>query len=110
MQELAATETSFTSAYALAVAACAGQEHRDNYDWRRFGPEPSLTRTSRQRLADVFVKQLFRKGFVRKAAVQTFLYFGLRFVEPHAPELQWLYEHLDDNQSRELLVNLIAFR
>jgi FkbM family methyltransferase len=110
MSTLEATQTSFTSAYALALAAYAGQVHRDNYDWRRFGPEQSVSRSSRQKLAAVFAKPLLRKGFVRVGDVQTFLYFGLRFVEPHAAQLQWLYEHLDENESRELLVKLIAYR
>jgi FkbM family methyltransferase len=110
MQALDAAEASFTSAYAIALAACAGQDHRDNYDWRRFGPEPAQPRSSRQKLADVLVQPLLRKGFVRVGDVQTLLYHGLRFAEPHADQLQWLYEHLDEHESRDVLVKLVAFR
>ena len=110
MQTLAATETSFISAYAMALAACAGQDHQDNYDWRRFGPEASRPRSSRQKLADAFVKPLVRTGFVRVGDVQNLLNQGLRFAEPHAPHLQWLYEHLGEDESRKVLVSLIAFR
>jgi FkbM family methyltransferase len=110
MQTLDATEVSFTSAYAMALAACAGQNHRDNYDWRRFGPEMSLPGSSRKKLADVLVKPLSRTGFVRVGDVQMLLNYGLRFAEPHAAQLQWLYEHLDEEESREVLVSLIAFR
>lgn len=33
-------ETTFLSAYGECVAACAGNDHRDNDDWRRFGVAP----------------------------------------------------------------------
>jgi len=35
---------------------------------------------------------------------------GLSFAEPHAASLQWLYEHLDEDESRQLLVSIIAYR
>lgn len=110
MDRIGATEPSFLSAYATTLARCAGNDHDDNYDWRRFGPAPSLTRTSRQKLAGLLLKRLRRAGFVRAGDVSLSLGYGLRFAQPHATELAWLYQRLDDDESRELLVQLIAFR
>jgi len=72
MQTLDATEASFTAAFASALVACAGKIHTDNYDWR-FGPEPALVRSSRQKLAKVLLRPLLQKGFVRVGDVQELL-------------------------------------
>ena len=60
------------------------------------GRSSHVPRSSRQKLADVLVKPLLRTGFVRVGDVQKFLNQGLRFAEPHAAQLQWLYEHSDE--------------
>ncbi len=65
MERNNATELSLPSAFATTLARCAGNDHQDNYDWRRFGPAPTLTRTSWQKLAGTLLKRLRRAGFVR---------------------------------------------
>lgn len=99
------------SDYALALAACAGNDHADNYDWRRFGsaPERPATRSWRKRLAAAWRQRLGR-GLVPARDVELALWAGLRFVEPHLDDLQWLHDHLDEAESRWLLVQLFCFR
>jgi FkbM family methyltransferase len=35
---------------------------------------------------------------------------GLRLVEPHTANLQWLHAHLNDEESRDILASVLAFR
>jgi FkbM family methyltransferase len=100
----------FLAAYAIFLADCAGADHRDNYDWRRFGRVDAPHPTPGQRLGAAFKKQVRGAGLVRLADVKTLLHFGLRFAAPHIDNLQWLYERLADEPSRDLLARIIAYR
>lgn len=82
-------------------------EYSDNYCERRFGPEP-ISRVDRLKRTCRIAWR--RTGWIRgKWAVQP---------PPHAldawtrriPELEWTYNRLDDEISRRLLVDLVAFR
>lgn len=112
MHPSAGSKGSFLSDYATALAGCAGHDHQDNYDWRRFGPQETSppTHTWGQRLAARRNKRLHRTGFVSLDEVDRLLTQGLQFIEPHAANFQWLYERLDDHDSRQLLVELVSFR
>jgi FkbM family methyltransferase len=103
-------ECSFLAAYAMVLAESAGRDHRDNHDWRRFGPEERRPRSWQAKLEDSKRGLWRRAGYASVEDAKSVLFQGLHFAEPHAAHLQWLYDRLADDQSRDLLARLIAFR
>ena len=92
--------------YSHLLAGAPGADLRDNYDADRFGPEQSI----HCGLKDVLRVLLQTFGVTSVGEAQQTVQKGLRFVEPHLADLQWLYANLADDESRDLLLSLAAFR
>ena len=109
MQE--ANLTSFFGDYNQMLFESIGNYYEDNFDIRRFGPErgigSSRIRSSASRLA---FQLLAKSGLVRKKLMFASLKRGFSFVQTCLANLEWLYDHLADEESRKLLVQLIAYR
>jgi FkbM family methyltransferase len=90
--------TDFKSQYNQALVEARRNAFRDNYDHRRFGATP---RRRVRRLLRDSVESLSRA-------------FGLhsesRIIAEESTALASLYSRLDDDASRELLVQLLAYR
>jgi FkbM family methyltransferase len=72
----------------------------DNWDYRRFGPEPEPG--IRTRIVSGLRDALVRMGVYRNRAL-------IRLLDDVA-QLQWLYDRLQDVESREWMVQVLAFR
>lgn len=103
--------TNYFDDYADFVDQSLGNHFEDNYDYVRFGPlvPPQLTpyRKIRKNLgalkrAGITLLQGGVQASTRKRA--------LDFVSPNLPQLEQIYHSLQDQQSRDLLVKLMAFR
>ena len=94
-------KASFLSHYNETLTAAIPADFTDNHDADRFGPR-SFTKQLRGRVAKV-AAGLF-KGTDRTVAS------GMEYVTPHLTELEWLYARLADEESRDILVRVIAFR
>jgi FkbM family methyltransferase len=103
--------SSFLGDYNRMLFDSVGRHYRDNFDTRRFGPEPpDGPRSIRTRASMALSRLLAGVGLARTRAVLPLIKGGLHFVQPHLAELEWLYAHLADQESRDLLVSLIAYR
>lgn len=99
--------SSFLGDYKRMLFDSVGNNYGDNFDTRRFGPE----RLSIRHSASILVSQLLSKaGLARTKIVFSLLEGGISFVQPCLADLEWLYRHLADDQFRELLIQLIAYR
>lgn len=98
----------FLSDYTRIVTKAIPAEFPDNYDAYRFGPESAKEKLRSLRYA--IRRKLAEMGLVTASAARKVMLSGKLFVAPHLPDLEWLYEHLEDQESRDLLVSLIAFR
>lgn len=97
---------SFLLDYAQVLASAIGADCKDNYDSDRFGPEKTLRQGAKETL-----RRLLRKvGLTSTGEAQQTVQVGLRFIEPHLSDLEWLYSNLSDEKSRHWLSNLAAFR
>lgn len=94
-------KASFLTGYTQAITAAIPAEYTDNHDADRFGPR-SFTKQMRGHLAK------FGSFFFKR--VERTVDSGIDFVTPHLAGLEWLYSRLDDEESREILVKVIAFR
>ncbi len=103
--------SSFLGDYNLMLFDSVGNNHRDNYDTRRFGPKRRGDLSSiRNSVSRLFSQLLLRAGLARTRVVFPLLKGGISFVQPYLAGLEWLYQHLADDESRKLLVQLIAYR
>lgn len=101
----------FFGDYSRMLFDSVGNNHRDNFDTRRFGREPRGDLSSIRSAASRLVSQLLAKvGLARTRMVLSLINQGISFVRPHLADLEWLYHHLADDESRKLLVQLIAYR
>lgn len=98
--------SSFLSAYMGLVARSLGNDFDDNHDTDRFGPAPRIRRSVRQTVR----RTAGRMGWVTTGLVRQTLDQALVLVEPLLRDLEWCYAHLADEESRELVVKLLAFR
>lgn len=97
---------SFLYDYAHVLAGAIGADYKDNYDSDRFGPENKLHQGAKE-----ILRSLSRKaGLTSTGEARQTVQVGLRFVEPHLSDLEWLYSNLSDEESRRWLTNLAAFR
>jgi FkbM family methyltransferase len=98
----------FTARLITALFDAQWQDHRDNHDEFRFGPAPPETLRVRLGRASHRIAASF--GFRRRDAVCTINTAALEQWAPLFPDLDWLYETLADDVSRDLLVQLVAYR
>jgi FkbM family methyltransferase len=83
-------------------------EHNDNYDFLRFGP---LKRAVTYQSIIIKIRKHIQKyrlhsSFVINRSSYSALHNWLEFE----PELEWVYSNLEDLDSKQLLINLIAYR
>jgi len=99
--------------YCRVLAEAIGADYADNYDAGRFGPLPSESKSPKSKLGDFLATFGLAiegaKAMSVKQAGNT-VERGLDFVEPHLSGLEWLYSHLADEESRDILVKLSAYR
>lgn len=102
--------------YKLVVSHSLLNDLNDNYDGDRFGWPENLT--SRNTLQPTRLKSVLKslpKRSVRKLLEIVAPRFldnrtATLWVKPYIRELQWIYDNLEDEQSRSLLVSLLAYR
>jgi FkbM family methyltransferase len=94
----------FTARLKAELADNIGNRHADNYDVLRYGPEQiSWTRRVRHALplAGLY-RLLLRSGFVDRIL--------MRRIRDYLEDLEFFHEKLADEDSRRLLVKLVAYR
>lgn len=90
----------FSSALQLTFKEGMGNSLSGNWDYRRFGPE--LQAGAMQRL-----KESIRSTFL---AMGIFPMGSFRKIKANEANLGWLYDRLADDESREILVKVLAYR
>jgi FkbM family methyltransferase len=90
---------SFMRDYLAEARAAGPNDWLDNWDEQRNGPFPRDSQT----LAGALRKYLRTKTLVT-------MYRAWRFVRPYRAQLEWLYNNVADDESRNWIVKLTAFR
>jgi len=100
--------STFLSAYLGEVVSNLSNWHKDNYDFYRFGPQPQeqIKRSWKAPIIDY----LRRKGYVNSRQWSDWVMAAVRLVETHLTRFEWLYNKLADDESRHILVKVLAFR
>lgn len=104
MNELGA----FLEAYLAEIAGSILNNYTDNYDHLRFG-EVSPTRHNYS-LGSILRNLLRRRGYVGAKDLNDSSIAAFRLIAPYIDRFQRLYHNLADDESRELLVRILAYR
>jgi FkbM family methyltransferase len=101
--------TSFLTAYAAEIAGGLAQDYGGNYDENRFGPEVRSGGTT-VRLRGL-VRSALRALHLQSVGAGAVVFnSALRYIDGFVPQLEWLFGKLADDESRSLLVQLVAYR
>lgn len=97
-------ENNFAVAISDALERYRVNDWQDNWDYRRFGPyqPPSLIARAKTGI----------KAFIKALLGSVGLYRNNKHVSMLANEaaFQWLYERLSDKESRQILIDVLAYR
>ncbi len=96
----------FVFDYSRVLVSAIGSDFSDNWDEDRFGPEPEHAGGWMPAVR----RRLRKSGVISTGEAKQTMGTGLGFVEPHVAELEWLYGVLGDDESRDILVRVAAFR
>jgi FkbM family methyltransferase len=98
----------FLIAYRQNIASCLKNDFKDNWDERRFGPEKQLVRPDARQHIKQSVKNLL--AMVGLYGLNDPIEHSVTLLEPNLEQFQWVYQRLVDDESRQLLVQLLSFR
>ena len=117
MTPLFAPEASFLDDYLAFIRTCREEDHRDNHDFDRFGEPPSTLMTSFSVRRTLRAVGAARRGRLpeamrnlQAALTHNPLPIAKDLVEPDIAEWNWLYRRVADDESRALLIKLLAYR
>ncbi|MCM3906134.1 MAG: FkbM family methyltransferase [Pyrinomonadaceae bacterium] len=95
----------FLTAYRQNISLCLKNDFKDNWDQRRFGAEKQIAPTA--------VKQQIKQP-IKKLLAQIGLYgpveTSVSMLMSNVEQFQWVYQRLVDDESRQLLVQVLSFR
>jgi len=97
----------FSHHYASVLSEAVGADFSDNFDADRFGPIKKTPFSARNFAANFLLTKF---GWAHVDAAKQLLNTGLGYSRPYLAELEWLYSKLADDESRDLLVKLTAYR
>jgi FkbM family methyltransferase len=90
------------------VCASVPNDFRDNWDERRFGPDPAVRSAASWR--SWIRHALHRRGWFRVSGMRNQMLKAVRLVAPSADSFAHVYDMLADDESRQLYVKLLAYR
>lgn len=102
------TQRTFLEAYVEEIAASLSNNFVDNYDVLRFGEPPHVEQDRSWK--GVLRARLKKRGYVPAHSVREECLNPFRMIAPYTHRFQWLYEHLADEESRRLLIQVLAYR
>ncbi len=99
-------ENEFLIAYRQNIASCRKNDFKDNWDELRFGPYQNERQYKNVRYE---VKQLIKK-LLSMVGLYQLKSPAEALLADNAEHFQWLYEKLDDDDSKELLIQVLSYR
>jgi FkbM family methyltransferase len=101
---------SFLNYYINAAVEASRNEFYDNHDVHRFGPS-DLSSQGNLGLAKRTLEFLLRNlGLVSEKRAKELTQKAIANVAPNLKDFEWLYQHLEDDESREILVKVQLYK
>jgi FkbM family methyltransferase len=99
--------STFLSSYLREVTLNLSNWHEDNYDFYRFGPQPE-ERAQRSWKTPI-IDYLRGRGYVPDWQWSNEVMAAIQLVDTHLARFEWLYNQLADDESRDILVRVLAY-
>jgi FkbM family methyltransferase len=99
--------------YSKILAAIGEDDYSDNFDPESLGFEyhsPNTLKSTVKVCLQRLGIRIGRNRTVPQTPDNNYMLKGLEFARPHLEQLSWIYSRLGDDESRELLVLLTAYR
>lgn len=102
---------SFIESFYSEVKMSLGNNYQDNYDYYRYGdkklnqPIFGMHNLINQMKSNKYLRRMLRKTSKSPSKLSV-----KDFLEANASRFDWLHKNLDDDESRTLLVKIMAFR
>ena len=93
----------FLAEYFKVVDKNISNDHSDNWDFYRFGPESRSKQSLRGRAATSFINYLHKKGYFH---INSFINNDLANVL----KFKYLFENLETKENKDLLLQVLAYR
>ncbi len=100
--------TEFSRKLWKRIVDCQFKEYAGNHDSDRYGPKPKPTRS--EVFGHRIRKFLSRHGYFRKQSLNTVNWEVYQEWAPLIPDLEWLFDKLEDDHSRKTLIDVIVYR
>lgn len=100
----------FLSDYIDAAIAASRNDFDDNHDVRRFGPHPPSEKNSTGWHQTVYAALVKKLGLVKELPAKAYAAKAVAHIAPHLADYEWLYRHLEDDESRRWLVQVQLYR
>lgn len=99
---------SFFIPYVRLLANSFENDYDDNFDVGRFGT--ASRRAGSGSVGDFLRRLLRRRGLVTTGSARAAIESGLDLLAPRLSDVEWLYARLADQESRQTLLNVMAYR
>lgn len=100
------TNSSFLADYVKLISNAVDADYDDNHDKFRFGAEKLAARDLKRQL--VQIKRNSQQVLVDSGLLT--IHTGIQFIQNSLTELEWLHKNLSDQDSKKILVAVIAYR
>lgn len=100
----------FLNEYLNLAIEVSRNDFDDNYDKWRFGPQSSSERSSFQLKARLVRFFLEKFNLVNRHRATTTVIKAMAHIAPYANDVDWLYRHLEDEESCKLLILVQLYR
>ena len=95
----------FPIAYRQNIAAYLKNDFQGNWDERPFGAEKSLVQQDIRQQIKQSVKEL-----LTLIGLYDPIKRSVSLLQPNVEQFEWVYQILEDDESRQLLVQVLSFR
>lgn len=102
--------SNFLTEYLNSAIEVSGNDFYDNHDAWRFGPSDPLEKIGARPLKILYDFFLGFLHLVDEGRAKATINKAVAHILPCSTELGWLYEHLDDDESCKLLVQVQLYR
>ena len=99
----------FLISYVKEINSNVTNWHDNNYDYFRFGLREK-TESNSITLKMILKKHLRSRGYVSDQTWKRSLNKSIEYIEPHINQFDWLYNNLADEESKNILLKVLAFR
>lgn len=107
--------------YRRIVQESIANDFDDNYDYHRFGTVPQRSSQAKPKMSvlDIMkaVQKIITTGLLKLSLNQSakmteakIIKTAENWLNPNVERFQWLYDHLEDQNSKELLILILAYR